>query len=304
MSRLRIIHDTIYRYKKPVRFEPHRLVLRPREGHDVDVAAMSIEVQPTFELTWSRDVFGNSIATLKLTAPSEILHIRSHVLLDRPAHAATPHTHVRPLEYPVAYQPLETSMAGAYLSASFAEDGAAVRTFVFETLGLEPHGDVAAVLPRLNAEINGRFVYRRREQKGVQTPSQTLSLGTGSCRDKATLFMECARVLGIAARFASGYLDCPASEAGRAATHAWAEVYLPENGWCGFDPTLGETTSHKHVVVGVSNHPRGVMPVSGSYTGDAADYLGLEVAVRIEKAREDAQLSSPNIVDPPEDIAD
>jgi len=181
-------------------------------------------------------------------------------------------------------------MAEAYLASSFPEDDVVVRRFVSETLGLPAKGDVAAALPRLNAEIHRRFGYQRREQKGVQTPAQTLSLTTGSCRDKATLFMECARVLGIGARFASGYLDCPASEAGRAATHAWAEVYLPENGWCGFDPTLGETTSHKHVVVGVSNHPRGVMPISGKYTGDASDYLGLDVAVQIAKVDDLAQL--------------
>lgn len=293
MSRLRIVHDTIYRYRTPVTFGPHRLVLRPREGHDVNVAAMSIEVQPSFELTWSRDVFGNSVATVTLTAPSDVLHIRSHVLLDRSEDEAAAYPHVRALDYPVAYHPLEASMAAPYLSASFPDDEAAVRAFVLEILALAPRGDVATALPALNAEIHRRFGYRRREQKGVQTPSQTLTLATGSCRDKASLFMECARTLGIAARFASGYLDCVASEAGRAATHAWVEVYLPENGWCGFDPTLGETTSHKHVVVGVSNHPRGVMPVSGMYTGDAADYIGMEVAVMVAKTRKDAELSAP-----------
>ena len=66
MSRLSIVHDTVYRYRKPVRFGLHRLVLRPREGHDVDIAAMAITAEPSFQLRWSRDVFGNSIATLEL----------------------------------------------------------------------------------------------------------------------------------------------------------------------------------------------------------------------------------------------
>lgn len=290
MTRLRIVHDTVYRYRQPVRFGMHRLVLRPREGHDVDVAAMSIDVTPAFTMRWSRDVFGNSVAMLELMEPADVLHIRSQVLLDRSADADGPHAYVSALGYPVAYDPLETSMAAPYLLPSFPDDAAAVRSFVRETLGLGPTGDVPAAVSLLNAEIHRRFSYRRREQKGVQTPAQTIALGTGSCRDKATLFMECTRVLGIASRFASGYLDCPASEVGRAATHAWAEVYLPETGWCGFDPTLGETTSHKHVVVGVSNHPRGVMPVSGRYTGDASDYLGLEVAVHIVKTDKDAVL--------------
>ena len=86
--------------------------------------------------------------------------------------------------------------------------------------------------------------YQRRSEKGVQNPARTLELGTGSCRDMATLMMEAARLLGVAARFASGYLHCTASMAGHASTHAWAEVYLPTLGWRGFDPTIGAAISH------------------------------------------------------------
>jgi transglutaminase-like putative cysteine protease len=124
--------------------------------------------------------------------------------------------------------------------------------------------------------------YRRREERGVQSPLETLRLAAGSCRDMATLLLEAARSLGIAARFASGYLDSAASAAGRAATHAWTEVYFPEHGWFGFDPTLGEGTSHKHIVTGVSSHPRGVMPVSGSYSGPREHYLDMTVTVKME----------------------
>jgi transglutaminase-like putative cysteine protease len=135
----------------------------------------------------------------------------------------------------------------------------------------------------LNKEIHQRIKYQRRDEKGVQSPAQTLESGVGSCRDMATLMMESARSMGIAARFASGYLDCAASSAGRASMHAWAEVYLAEMGWIGYDPTIGETTSEKHVVVGVSNHPRGVMPVSGRYLGSSSEYLEMNVAVGIQK---------------------
>jgi transglutaminase-like putative cysteine protease len=96
----------------------------------------------------------------------------------------------------------------------------------------------------------------------------------------ATLMMEAARVSGVAARFASGYLHGRASMAGHASTHAWAEVYLPTLGWRGFDPSIGEVTSANHIVTGLSAHPRGVMPVSGNFTGAAADFIGLQVTVK------------------------
>jgi transglutaminase-like putative cysteine protease len=118
----------------------------------------------------------------------------------------------------------------------------------------------------------------------VQSPLETLSLASGSCRDMATLLLESTRVLGLASRFASGYLDGTASRAGHAVTHAWAEIYFPEHGWFGCDPSLGEGTSDKHIVCGVSSHPRGVMPVSGSYAGPRSSYRGMTVSVGIRPA--------------------
>jgi transglutaminase-like putative cysteine protease len=96
----------------------------------------------------------------------------------------------------------------------------------------------------------------------------------------ATLMMEAARSLDVAARFASGYLHCGPSMAGHASTHAWAEVYLPTLGWRGLDATTGMATSTAHVTTGVSSHPRGVMPITGSFVGARTDYKTLEVTVR------------------------
>jgi transglutaminase-like putative cysteine protease len=131
--------------------------------------------------------------------------------------------------------------------------------------------------------VQSKIHYQRRSEKGVQTPAETLRLGYGSCRDMATLMMDASRTLGVASRFVSGYLDCAASEAGRAATHAWNEVYFPAYGWRGLDPTIGLPTSTAHVVTGVSNHPRGVMPVSGMFTGGPADRGTLAVTVKVER---------------------
>ena len=71
MSWLRIVHDTTYRYNKAVRFGPHQLLLRPREGHDVHIEAMCVKIEPEFELEWSRDLFGNCVATAHILSPGE-----------------------------------------------------------------------------------------------------------------------------------------------------------------------------------------------------------------------------------------
>jgi transglutaminase-like putative cysteine protease len=284
MSYLHIEHQTRYEYARPVAFGRHRLVLRPREGHDVRVESMSLQIAPAHRLEWTRDVFGNSVAIVDFIVDAAQLSIQSEVVVQRwlplPQDDAVEPWRVH---FPVAYDPLETQIAAAYQAPTYADDVDAVRAWLDRELPRDDRSDAEAIMNRLGGLVHRSIKYQRRSAKGVQTPAESLSLASGSCRDMATLMMDAARVLGFAARFASGYLDCQASEAGRAAMHAWAEIYLPTLGWRGYDPTLGEPTSLKHLVVGVSNHPRGVMPVSGMFTGDSSDYIEMTVSVKIEK---------------------
>ncbi|PTY06795.1 cysteine protease [Verrucomicrobia bacterium LW23] len=284
MQRLRIIHDTLYRYSAPVAFGEHQLCLRPREGHDVRIESMTLQIRPAFALRWYRDMFGNSVAIVEFKERAEELHIRNHVVVDRclPFPVETPAIN-QVVPYPLDYNEQEAPVADAYRRCTFPADAERVGQWLREAVPFRTDGDANAYFISLNAFIKRNFRYQRREQKGVQNPAQTLDLGTGSCRDTAVLLMESARLLGVAARFASGYLHCPSSVAGRASTHAWTELYFPGLGWTGFDPTLGEVTSQKHVTLGVSQHPRGVMPITGSYTTAAgAAFLGMTVSVQTE----------------------
>lgn len=285
MSTLRIEHQTTYYYSRPVAFGRHRLVLRPREGHDVRVLSMDLHIAPDHRLLWSRDVFGNSIAIVDFTEMAEILQIRSEVVVCRFPSLSVDAGPNSPwcVTYPVTYDPLETQIVSAYQTASYPDDMEELRSWLDQHLQLQGMTDAEEVNFALAKLIRAQVKYSRRPERGVQTPAQTLKLGTGSCRDMATLMMDAARLLGLATRFASGYLHCAASEVGRASTHAWTEIYLPSLGWRGYDPSIGELTSLKHVVTGVSNHPRGVMPISGMFTGVSSDYREMQVSVKTEQ---------------------
>jgi transglutaminase-like putative cysteine protease len=281
MSWLHIVHDTTYFYKKAVRFGPHRLVVRPREGHDVRIEEIRVEIEPAFDLEWSRDLFGNCVATAHILSPAERLRIHSEVLLQQtapfPQRSAERET---PTGFPVHFSEIESAVATAYLATTHPTDVAKVKAWVSTAIYPIVVYDAEEIVASIARRIRKTIKYRRREAKGVQSPSQTLSAGSGSCRDMATLMLEALRSVGFPARFASGYLVGSASDAGHAATHAWAEAYLPSVGWIGYDPMLGEATSSNHIVVGVSNHPRGVMPVSGTFFDEDKSYLGMKAAVQ------------------------
>ncbi len=278
--RLKIEHTTTYRYCRVVELRRHRLVLRPREGHDLRVEQMTLRLEPAYRLEWARDVFGNSIALVDWLEPSDTLNIVNDVVVER-----IPPFPVRELHapwqtpFPPRYESIEEHVTAVYQQSTSDDTLDDVRNWLARSLTTQAD-DAEGTMLALCELVHKTIGYRRREEKGVQGAAQTLRLASGSCRDMATLMMEAARLLGVAARFASGYLHGTASMAGHASTHAWTEIYLPLLGWRGFDPTIGSATSLRHVVTGVSTHPRGVMPVSGSFVGQRSDCVSMTVSVR------------------------
>ena len=245
------------------------------------IEEIRVEIEPTFDLEWSRDLFGNCVATAHILRPAEHLRIHSEVLLHQTApFPLRPAQRQTRTEFPVHFSEIESAVATAYLATTHPADVAKVKEWVSTTIDPIIVHDAEEIVASIARRIRKTIKYRRREAKRVQSPSQTLAAESGSCRDMATLMLEALRSVGFPARFASGYLVGSASDAGHAATHAWAEAYLPSVGWLGYDPMLGEATSGNHIVVGVSNHPRGVMPVSGTFFDGDKSYLGMKAAVR------------------------
>lgn len=268
MHRLRIRHATEYQFFNTVTLNQHQLLLRPREGHDVRIESSKLSISPAYSIKWYRDVFDNSVAVVDFLQPSNRLSIVSEVVIQH--YEAAPlnfSVEAYALNYPFVYKESERIDLAAYQQASFLNDQPAVMAWLRE-IGLHSRSmETLCLQEKLNQAIHAQFRYQMREEAGVQSPGQTLRMGSGSCRDYATLFIEACRCLGLAARFVSGYLHAPATEAGNASTHAWAEVYLPGKGWQGFDPTVGEITGNRHIAVAVARNPESVPPVSGSFIG-------------------------------------
>lgn len=134
----------------------------------------------------------------------------------------------------------------------------------------------------------GDVAYRVRDEEGTQSPAETLSLKSGSCRDVAALFIEAVRHLGFGARAVSGYLFAPETSLGdEGSTHAWAEVYLPSAGWITFDPTHNRVGGANLGPVAVARSNRQIMPVSGSFLGASTDFSSIAVSVRVVEITEE-----------------
>jgi len=282
MRRLQIEHETTYEYASIVTLLPHKLLLRPREGHDIRIESADLTISPAHHLQWQRDVYDNAVAWASFTEPSNRLSIVSRLLLQ--------HYDDQPLDflvadfavfYPFQYEAAERVDLGPYLLPVFVSDQPLISTWLRRFWQPGQRMQTFVLLDTINKAIAGSFAYEQREQPGVQTPAITLGKNSGSCRDFATLFIEACRSLGLAARFVSGYLCSPPVIAGQGATHAWSEVYLPGAGWKGFDSTSGQVVGNDHIAVAVSRHPERAPPVSGSFFAATPQSPLMRVAVQV-----------------------
>lgn len=281
-EQIHLVHETVYSYTAPVQFSPHRLVLRPREGHDLRLNTMNLTTFPESDIRWYRDMLDNTIAIADIRETSDELKIVSDFTVSIPPESGDQETPIF-VPHPSLLPGIEQMVAVPYLQYIYPPEVAGLLKW-FTATGLAPKpGKMTAIFDDMAILIHRVINYNRREVVGVQSPEETLSLLSGSCRDMAVLMMETSRALGYPARFVSGYMESGNSVVGRGSTHAWAEIYLPEHGWTGFDPSIGKRVGPGHIAVGVSHHPRGVMPVSGGFTGLSGVGTSLKVAISTKR---------------------
>ena len=292
MSVLTIHHRTIYRYRTPMAFGPHRLVLRPRESHALRLYEHDLVISPAAVVTWAHDVAGNSVATASFSERSDTLIIESAATVsldvDRwPVFDIAPSAQ----RFPFLLSEDEMTDLGALRLQAYLDSAGRVRDWAQGFVAAPGPGggtDTLSLLKDMSTGVAAQIAYETREDEGAQSPDETLARRRGSCRDFAVLFVDAVRSLGFGARIVSGYLHDPDLEmrgsAGTGSTHAWAEVYVPGAGWITFDPTNRSVGGFNLIPVAMARHISQTMPVSGSFAGDVGAFLGLEVAVTVTAA--------------------
>ena len=292
MPRLTIHHKTEYRYAYPVAFGEHRVMLRPRDGHDLRVLSSDLRIEPTpMSLRWIHDVFGNSVAIATFDERAERLSFTSTATVElNPAEtfALTPDDPA--YFYPFLYDEEELSDLTHYITPQYGDPQGALSAWALNFLDTEAPTPTYKILSQMTHAIHGAFTYRKRHEQGSQHPLDTLQTRSGTCRDFALFMIEALRRLGIAARFVSGYLFVPSDAAhgyaGAGSTHAWVQVYLPSAGWIEFDPTNGIVDSRDLIRVAVARDPRQAIPLHGTYLGSADAFVGMDVTIKVDHADE------------------
>jgi len=282
--KLRVSHLTRYQYDREVSFSPHLLYLRPRESALHRLRSYRLNVSPSAQLFVGRDAHDNAQTWAHFWDRADALNFRTEfeveTLEENPfdfilAPAAT--------AFPFAYEPAIAATLGACLAPPPADAQAELRSWLDAHSARRP-AETIALLSQLCLAVYQSIDYERRETGAVQPALVTLGRGAGACRDFAVLFIELCRMLGLAARFVSGYLYAPPDDDHRTAgaMHAWVEVYLPGAGWKGLDPTHGLWCNDAFIPVAHAAQAESVNPVQGSYYNETPVESRLHTDIVVE----------------------
>jgi len=266
-------HVTHYTYDRLVALGPQVVRLRPAPHCRSKIISYSLKVEPAegHFMNWQQDPFANYQA--RLVFPNKTREFKVTVDLVVEMAVYNPFDFFlepEAEEFPFKYAPQLQEELLPYL---MADERTALMNDYLAKIDYTKRRTVIFLVD-LNTMVHNAVKYTIRMEPGVQTPDETLELGSGSCRDSAWLMVQLLRHCGLAARFVSGYLiqlksdvkalDGPSgTEVDFTDLHAWCEVYLPGAGWIGLDATSGLLAGEGHIPLACTPQPSGAAPIEG-----------------------------------------
>ena len=284
-----VTHRTVYRYTKPIERSTHMLRLTPVHDRLQNVRAHELTVSVPAQSRDYEDVFGNRVRRLAIeTAFDEmIIEAKSVVeLLD------TDPLGFGPLRVkstiPLVWMPWQRQVLDPFLlppelpETQLAELAEYAMSFVKRN-----DYDLLDTLLDINHTIFREYAYAQGVTTVFTTAFDVYVNRRGVCQDFTNLMICLARLLGVPARYVCGYIYTgPKNLAGTTnqvqseASHAWVQLYLPQVGWKGFDPTNGILTQTDHVRIAVGRNYLDATPTSGTiFVGGGGETLSVDVRV-------------------------
>jgi uncharacterized protein (DUF2126 family) len=266
-------HITHYRYDRLVKLGPQVVRLRPAPHSRTKVLSYSQKIEPAGHfINWQQDPFANYQARLVFPEPTTEFKVTIDLVVEMAVHNPFDFfLEPRAEEFPFTYDASQMQELAPYLAtAPLTEE---LKAYLAK-VDLKKRRTIDFLVD-VNQMLQRDISYTIRMEPGVQTPEETLTLKSGSCRDTGWLLVQMLRHLGLAARFVSGYLiqlapdvksiDGPSGpETDFTDLHAWCEVFLPGAGWIGLDPTSGLLAGEGHIPLACTPQPSSAAPVEGA----------------------------------------
>jgi transglutaminase-like putative cysteine protease len=271
---LEVQHETRFTYSAAVTEAVTELRMEPASDAEQSCRSFALTVAPPVEVFRYHDGLGNTVHHFNILAPHDEVRILA---------AGVVETHPRPRDPGAcrAVYPPDLSDAGLEI-LDFLKLGGPVRPTprlapLLEALRPRPGTPLADVVRRVSDHIHTRFEYAPAVTLANSPIDDVLELGKGVCQDFSHLAIAVLRSFGLPARYVSGYIHRPNEES---QSHAWCEVWLPDVGWVGLDPTNAQLVNDHFVKVALGRDFTDVPPNKGTYRGEAQESIFVRVETR------------------------
>lgn len=265
--RLEIVHSTKYRYTGPIAETVMEVRLRPMDGGGQRCLEFDLKVSSGIDPRFYQDGFGNNVHYFNLARPHTRLDVTSRSVVET---AGEPDA-----------EPGEDLVQDFLRFRSPVKDVPGIRAIAERFPIADPSSgpQVEAALDELTLAISRDFAYDRAATNVYSAVDEVLALRAGVCQDFAHLFIAVARAMGVPARYVSGYIHFSADR-GATASHAWAEAWVPDRGWIGYDATRPVRASERHVRLAVGRDYSDAAPTRGVYVGSARGTMKVRVRTK------------------------
>jgi transglutaminase-like putative cysteine protease len=290
---LTVKHITRFGYNQPIQHSKHCVHLRPIDDVYQNVANYRLQIAPAVPIIEFEDVFGNWASRFEISQPYTELTLtaESTIALSGVDPFAFTHAPIRP-SFPLVWMPWERTMLFPYLAPVELAETQLRELYDYAMSFVERNNhDLMETLFDINLTLFRQYKYVPGSTGLETTPYEVFTSKKGVCQDFANLFICMARLLGIPARYVCGYVytgNASATPAQSDASHAWLQLYIPEVGWKGFDPTNGVLASTNHIHVAYGRHYRDATPTSGTLYSSARESMTVDVQV-VESAMNQSQ---------------
>jgi transglutaminase-like putative cysteine protease len=273
--RIRVSHATTYTYDTPPTGVTQLLRLTPRDYEGQHVISWRIDLSEDCLLHQHEDAFGNIIHSFTAEGPFKSLTVEVGGEVDTQDTNGLVSGAIE--RFPPQFYLRETALT---------QTDAAITDFAQSTRAATD-GDTLKLLHALLTMLNREITFDTDPTHAATTAAEAFSIRRGVCQDLTHIFVAAARSLEIPARYIGGHFHRADGITAQEAGHAWAEAYVENLGWVGFDPTNGISTTDAHVRIAVGLDYLGAAPVRGTRFGGGGETL--TVAVRVHQARQQTQ---------------
>jgi transglutaminase-like putative cysteine protease len=276
--RIRVSHETVYRYAEPPKGVIQTLRVTPRNHDGQYVVDWRIDVSADCRLQAQEDAFGNITHTFNADGPLDALRLLVEGEIETQDLSGIVRGTIEPFSPSIYLRTTPLTTPDAAIIACANDVRARQGGNAGNALGL-----LHALLSRIHAEIT----FDTSPTVASTTAAEAFALKRGVCQDLSHIFIAAARELGFPARYVAGYFHRADGVVRQEAGHAWAEAHLPDLGWIAFDPANGICATDAHVRVAVGLDYLGAAPVRGTRYGGGAETLA--VAVVVDQAQRQMQ---------------